>query len=141
YRACTSWSASLQQNRPRTAARCALVLATLGLAGLVAACGGGGGSGSASPAVAPTPRPSPVVPITSPGPTRSTAEIILRDGDQIAGDLPVSNIEDASLGADNATAVIVTLANSGNRSAIITRSAAVTFTPAFDPRSGDASID
>jgi len=130
----------LQQNRLRPPARSVLVLATLGLAGLFAACGGGG-SGSSSPAAAPTPRPSPVVPITSPGPAHSTAEIILRDGDQIAGDLPVANIEDASLGAGNTAAVIVTLANSGNRSAIVTRSADGTFTAAFDPRSGDASID
>ena len=130
----------MQQNRLRAPARSALVLSALGLAGLVAACGGGG-SGSSAPAASPTPRPSPVLPITSPGPTRSTAEIILRDGDQIAGDLLVANIEDASLGAGNAAAVIVTLANSGNRSAIVTRSADGTFTPAFDPRSGDASVD
>ena len=131
----------MQQNRLRAPACSALVLSALGLAGLVAACGGGGGSGSASPAASPTPRPSPVLPITSPGPARSTAEIILRDGDQIAGDLPVANIEDAALGADDATAMIVTLADSGNRSAIVTRSADGGYTVAFDPRNGDASVD
>jgi hypothetical protein len=36
--------------------------------------------------------------------THSTAEVILRDGDQIAGDLPVGNIEDASLGGDDSAA-------------------------------------
>lgn len=114
----------------------------LGLGTLIAACGGGGGgSGRSSPAASPTPQPSPVLPITSPGPSHSTAEIILRDGDTIAGDLPVGNIEDASLGSGGTAAVLITLAGSTSQSAIVTRAADGTYAKAFDPRGGDTGVD
>jgi hypothetical protein len=130
----------LRRNRVRIFSRPTITLSALGLAGLVAACGGGGGSGVAGPATSPTPQPTPVVPITPPGPSGSTAQIVLSDGDQI-GDVPIANIEDASLGSGNAAAAVVTIANSGNRTAIVLRAADGTFTTAFDPRTADASID
>jgi hypothetical protein len=131
----------LHQNRRRVPSRSALTVIALATTGLICACGGGGGSGSSAPAASPTPRPSPVVPITSPGPSQSTAEIILRDGDRIAGDLLVTNIEDAAIGSGGAAAMIVTLADAANRSAIVTRAADGTFSVAFDPRTGDGTID
>jgi hypothetical protein len=115
-------------------------IAALGLASLIAACGGGG-SGGSSPVASPTPQPSPVLPVTPSGPSHSTAEIILRDGDTVAGDLPVGNIEDASLGTNNALAVLVTLAGSANQTAIVTRAADGTYAKALDPRAGDAGVD
>lgn len=112
----------------------------LGLAALIGACGGGGGSSNA-PSASPTPRPSPVLPIESPGPSRSTAEIILRNGDVLANELVVANIEDASLGSSNAAAVVVTIANAGNRSAIVVRGGDGSLSTVYDPTIDDAGID
>jgi len=105
------------------------------------ACGGGGGSAGNTPQSEPTPRPSPVRPIETPGPGRSSAEVILRDGDLIGEDLVVANIEDAALGSGSSVAVVVTIANEGNRSAIVRREAGRAFTTAYDPRIDDAVAD
>ena len=131
------------QNLVRASSRFRAPLRFGGLAlliGTIVACGGGGGS-SDTPAGTPTPRPSPVVPITPPGPARSTAEIILRNGDQVTSDLRVANIEDASLGSDGAAAVLVEVADAGNRMAIVARAADGSYATVFDPRRDDTGID
>ncbi len=115
--------------------------ALLVLAFAAAACGGGGGSSSGSPQSEPTPRPSPVRPIESPGPGRSTAEIILRDGDLVGDDLVVANIGDAALATDDGIAVVVSIANAGNRAAILHRPPGGAFGIAYDPRADEAGID
>jgi len=114
----------------------------LALALVAAACGGGGGGGSnGSPQPEPTPRPSPVRPIESPGTGRSTAEIILRNGDRIGDDLVVANIEDAALATDDGIAVVVSIASAGNRAAILQRPPGSGFGVAYDPREDEAGID
>lgn len=113
------------------------------VAALIAACGGGGGGGSSNeaPHGSPTPRPTPVTPVTPPGPSSSTAQIILRDGDVLLGDLRVANIEDGALGSDGTAAVVITIAESGNRSAVLVRHPDGSWSPVFDPRADDAGID
>ena len=112
------------------------------LGGLIAACGGGGGgSSNEAPQSSPTPRPTPVTPITPPGPASSTAQIILRDGDVLLGDLRVANIEDGALGTDGTAAVVVRIADSGNRSAVLLRSPDGSYSGLFDPRSDASDLD
>ena len=113
-------------------------LRLLALTALLAACGGGGGGSTDAPSSSPTPRPTPVVPVTPPGPSGSTAQIVLRDGDLVGDDLLITNIEDAALGSDGSAAVVVTIADSGNRAAIVVRRPDGALETVFDPR-GDAS--
>lgn len=112
------------------------------IASLSAACGGGGGGGgSDAPFTAPTPLPSPVRPIEPPGPSRSTAEIVLRDGDRLAGGAGVANIEDGALGVDGSAAALVTLSGSGGRRAIVLRAPEGTVTTILDPDALAEDID
>lgn len=67
--------------------------------------------------------------------------MILRDGDLIGEDLVVANIEDAALGTSEAVAVVVTIANEGNRSAIVRRQPGGDFAAVYDPRIDDAVAD
>jgi hypothetical protein len=112
------------------------------LGSLISACGGGGGgSSSETPQSSPTPRPTPVTPVTPPGPGSSTAQIILRDGDVLLGDLRVANIEDGALGTDGTMAIVVTIADSGNRSAVVLRHPDGTYASLFDPRTDTSGLD
>jgi hypothetical protein len=112
------------------------------LGSLITACGGGGGGSSTeAPQSSPTPRPTPVTPVTPPGPGSSTAQIILRDGDVLLGDLRVANIEDGALGVDGTLALAVTIADSGNRSAVLLRHPDGTYGALFDPRTDTTGID
>lgn len=111
------------------------------LGALIAACGGGGGSSNGTPQSSPTPRPTPVTPVTPPGPSSSTAQIILRDGDLLLGDLRVANIEDGALGNDGTSALVVTIADAGNRSAVLLRAADGTYSALFDPRTDATGLE
>ncbi len=104
----------------------------------LAACGGGDGTGS--PSNAPTPIPSPVRPIEPPGPPRSTAEIILRDGDRMPDGLVVTNIEDAAFAAGR-VAALISSSNTGGARAIVLREPGAGFATAFDPRAAAPEID
>lgn len=106
----------------------------------LAGCGGGGGDGSGSPSNAPTPIPSPVRPIDPPGPPRSTAEIILRDGDRMPDGLVVANIEDAALAGDR-VAALVTSSSTGGALAIVLREPGAGFATAFDPLTAAPDVD
>lgn len=80
------------------------------------------------------------MPITPPGPSRSTAQIVLRNGDLVEGDLLIANIEDAALASDGSAAAVVTIADSGNQAAIVVRRPDGSVEVAFDPRD-DASSE
>lgn len=108
---------------------------------LLVACGGGGGSTDGTPQSSPTPRPTPVTPVTPPGPSSSTAQIILRDGDVLLGDLRVANIEDGALGTDGTSALVVTIADAGNRSVVLLRRPDGTYSALFDPRGDTTGVD
>ena len=108
---------------------------------LLAACGGGGGSSSGTPQSSPTPRPTPVTPVTPPGPATSTAQIILRDGDLLPGDLRVANIEDGALANDGTSALVVTIADAGDRSAVLLRRADGTYSTLYDPRTDTTGLE
>ncbi|MBY0278992.1 hypothetical protein K2Z84_26980 [Candidatus Binatia bacterium] len=82
-----------------------------------------------------------MTPVTPPGPASSTAQIILRDGDVLLGDLRVANIEDGALGTDGSAAVVVTIADSGNRSAVLLRRPDGSYAPIFDPRTDASGLD
>jgi len=110
------------------------------LGGLITACGGGGGSSNEAPQSSPTPRPSPVTPVTPPGPATSAGRIILRNGDVLLDDLRVSNIEDGALAPDGTAALVVSIAESGQR-AIVLRRTDGTYLPVFDPRTDTTGVD
>ena len=112
------------------------------LGALITACGGGGGGGSSNaPQSSPTPRPTPVTPVTPPGPATSTAEIILRDGDVLPGDLRIANIEDGALGVDGTSALVVRISDSGNRSAIVLRRPDGSYSALYAPRTDGDGVD
>ncbi len=127
------------RNRPEPT-RLAPILAAF-LISALAACGGGGGDGgSSNEPPAPAPSPIPVDPPTEEPRNRSTAEIVVENGDRAADGFVIGNIEDASLADDGRLAVIAS-ADRGDSRAVLRRDPDGTLRTVFDAQTAPADVD
>src|SRR5262245_4386410 len=117
---------------------------------VAAGCGGGGGSGPSGPTPTPTPRQTPIPvftpvrasPTPSPTPTArpGSAQVILSEGDTLAGNLRVNDIREAALAPDRQIAVIIRAAGSEARQ-VIRRKQDASFEILFDASKAPAGLD
>ena len=124
-----------------------LVPAVLALA---AGCGGGGGGGPSGPTPTATPRQTPIpvftpvratpTPSPTPTPPPGAAQVILSEGDTVAGNLRVNDIREAALAPDRQIAVIVRAAGSEARQ-VIRRKQDGSFESVFDASKAPAGLD
>lgn len=116
----------------------------LGLAAAACGGGGGGGGGGGNPSPVPTipvatPTP-PGVPTPTPTPAFSNVELILREGDTLAGGPRIADIEDAALADDGTIAAVVEIAGSRGARGVARRLPGDDMRLVFSPES-DPSLD
>lgn len=114
-----------------------------------AGCGGGGGGGD-GPTPTPSPRQTPIPVFTPPQPTPAASstpppapgvpQVLLSEGETVAGDLRVNDIREAALAPERTVAVIIRASGSEAR-AVIRRREDGSYTTVFDATTAPPALD